>query len=183
MSPDLKWRTHLLKDCYNFFFYISLFCLFSLKASFVALRNAFLLIFEYVSVQSGGFCFLEFKKVFSYVDFPGSRRARTFVSPSAILLPATIDRSTGLETQQTYIFLESTHQELFKNIYFDGSTSSLKWSKTGYKLTELAWFGSGMFGSCKIRKFTQLALSIWSLQRARRPIKVYIFEKLLMSTF
>ena len=112
--------------------------LFSLKASFVALRNAFLLIFEYVSVQSGRFCFLEFKKVFSYVDFPGSRRARTFVSPSAILLPATIDRSTGLETQQTYIFLESTHQELFKNIYFDGSTSSLKCSKNGCKLNELA---------------------------------------------
>ena len=112
----------------QFFFDISLFLLFSLKASFVALRNAFLLIFEYVSVQSGGFCFLEFKKVFSYVDFPGSRRARTFVSPSAILLPATIDRSTGLETQQTYIFLESTgtRQELFKNIYFDGFTSSLK---------------------------------------------------------
>ena len=40
-----------------------------------------------------------------------------------------------------------------------------------------------MFGSCKIRKFTQLALSIWSLLRARRPIKVYIFEKLLMITF
>ena len=116
----------LTKGFLQFFFDNVPFLLLTLKASFVALRNAFLLIFEYVSVQSGGFCFLWFKKVFSYVDFPGSRRARTFVSPSVILLPATIDRSTGLETQQTYIFLESTHQELFKNIYFDGSTSSLK---------------------------------------------------------
>ena len=52
----------------QFFFHICAFLLFSLRASFSELRNAFLAIFGELSEPVGGLCFFGLKKVFSYVD-------------------------------------------------------------------------------------------------------------------
>ena len=109
----------------------------SFGTSFSELREPFLKPFGDRSETITRFWIFGSKKVFSYVDFSKSDFARVSFNSFTAPLHSTVAPSTDIPGVQKYIFLESTLWELFKNIYFGGSTTTLEASKVGWKLTTL----------------------------------------------